>query len=210
MSKVTLPKLNQTGANLWSTVEANDVALREVINGGLDNENIAVGANIARSKLEGGAQGIAGQWYTPKIIATEESRENVAFGKLTTPDEIAGIVVPENGILRIGYRAHVSSAVSGEGRVAIFVSSNQLKTLSGVVIEQIATGTGFGIMRTEGGGLIYTAAIAAADVTTGQVLGIPVDVFLAAGTYTVSIQFKAGIGQVVAKERKLWVEVHGF
>ena len=51
MTQVTLPRTNQTGTNEWEDVEANDRALRDVINGNLDNDNIKSAANIAGSKL---------------------------------------------------------------------------------------------------------------------------------------------------------------
>jgi hypothetical protein len=51
MTKVVLPRLNQTGANEWADVESNDVALREVLNGGIDNENIKAGAGITAEKM---------------------------------------------------------------------------------------------------------------------------------------------------------------
>jgi hypothetical protein len=211
MSKLTLPRLNQTGANEWGDVEANDVAIRELINGGLDNENIAVGANIARSKLEGGAQGIAGQWYTPKVIETEESRTNVAFGTLTTADEIPGVVVPTNGKLVINYRAHVKSSVAGAGRVALFVGANQLtNAISSNSLEGNIGGTAFGVLRTEGNGtLTFSEGVSTADSATGFLIGAALEFAVPAGTYTVSAQYKATSGSVTAKERKFWVEVHG-
>jgi len=51
MTKVTLPRLNQTGTNEWSDVESNDVALREVVNGQLTNENLEAAAGIVDTKL---------------------------------------------------------------------------------------------------------------------------------------------------------------
>lgn len=80
-------------------------------------------------------------------------------------------------------------------------------------------------------------ASSTADVTTGQILGAAMTfgtdslvelggtvliqeefhldggeiiVFLDAGTYDVSIQFKASSGTVYARERRLWVESRGF
>lgn len=51
MSEVVLPKTAEVGANEFADVYANDVALRDVVNGELTDENIASGANIAGSKL---------------------------------------------------------------------------------------------------------------------------------------------------------------
>jgi len=57
MTQITLPNQNVTGPNLWSQVENNDKAIRDVVNGDLDNGNIATNANIAGSKLLAGSVG---------------------------------------------------------------------------------------------------------------------------------------------------------
>lgn len=51
MTDIILPNRNITGDNLWSQVEANDDAVLDVVNGDITNGNIAVGADIAGSKL---------------------------------------------------------------------------------------------------------------------------------------------------------------
>lgn len=51
MTDVVLPRLNQTGSNDWSDVESNDVALREIINGELDNGNLSGSAEITGANL---------------------------------------------------------------------------------------------------------------------------------------------------------------
>lgn len=51
MTFVTLPKTNQVGANEWADVEDNDVAIRDVVNGNLDNTNLASNAAVSHSKL---------------------------------------------------------------------------------------------------------------------------------------------------------------
>lgn len=54
-------------------------------------------------------------WYTPKIIATEEAWENVAFGFLTTGDKIENVVLPESGLILIGYQALLIYAKPTDG-----------------------------------------------------------------------------------------------
>lgn len=212
MTKITLPNTNKQGkANEWSNVEGNDVAIATVVNGELNNENIAANAGIARSKLEGGAQGIAGQWYTPVVIATEQARENTAFGTLGTADEITGIVVPSNGVIRIGYLAVFKSSVSAAGKAAIFLNSTAILTpaiLTG--IETFTTGTTFHLVGTRGTSGANKPLETASESSTVPVVALNfIDVPVAAGTYTVSVQYAATSGSVTAKERKLWVEVHG-
>src|SRR5690349_10367695 len=124
---------SNSGSNDWSDVYSNDKALKE----GVETLQAEVAA----------ATGFT--WHTPKVIATEESRESTSFGTLTTADEIKSVVLPENGLLVVGYSAIVKSSVSAAGRAAIFVGSNQLKTGTGSgppSAEQAATvGTGFGV-----------------------------------------------------------------
>lgn len=164
-------------------------------------------------------------WYTPSVIATEESRTNVAYGKLTTPDEITGVVLPTNGLLLIGFSATVkASAKEQAGRIAIFLGANQLKyakeggeapavvetttsSVENVFIHVSSTSTGQGLARSNAK---YTG-----DVTTGQVLGATetkgglMAVYAAAGTYAISAQYLAESGSITAKERKLWCGVAG-
>jgi hypothetical protein len=56
MTQIVLPKLSQTGTNEWADVEDNDKAIRDVVNGGLDNNNLSgsaaiTGANIASATV---------------------------------------------------------------------------------------------------------------------------------------------------------------
>ena len=161
------------------------------------------------------------------IIATEEARSNTAYGLLTTPDEVEGIVLPEDGLIYIAYFAMWKNSVSSNGSAAIFLDDEQLKVASGssaTPVVQEAGGpasTDYGVLGTQAAGLdgqtmspAYTG-----HATTGQAIcqngqtaadgGVCV-VFAAAGTYDVSIRFKAASGSVTAKERKLWVWTFPF
>jgi hypothetical protein len=158
------------------------------------------------------------RWQTPTVIATEETRENVAFGTLTTADEVKSVVLPANGLFAIGYTAIFKSSVSNAGRAAIFIGANQLKNAAtgAPLVEEIATATTeLSTLGTTSSGLSRSNGSAAtAFVTTGQILGPGTGggltyVFAAAGTYNISVQFKATSGSVTAKERKLWVGVLG-
>lgn len=225
MTDVTLPRLNQTGANEWADVEANDVALREVINGELDNENLKseagiTGGKLAEATVEPKKLTAAAKpltWYTPKVIATEETRESTSFGTLTTADKIENVVLPENGLIVIGYTALVKASVALAGRAAVFIGSNQLK-LTGTATEATFDTGAFSRLATNGAGL-FDKASTTAFATTGEVLGPlnsetapggPLYVWAAAGTYTISVQFKSTSGSITAKERKLWVWTLGY
>lgn len=204
MTEAILPNKSRTKKDpvLFADSYENDVALKTVIEGQLDNANLSGSAGIKRSQLEAAARGVAGTWYTPKAIATEQTRESATFGKLTTADEIAEVVVPENGLLKITYTAQVKSSVSGAGRVAVFVGANQMGS------EASLLETSFNRVATEPAGL--SRALATATVTTGRVLQSLQIGELAAGTYAVSVQYRATSGSVTAKERNLKAEVRGY
>jgi hypothetical protein len=123
--------------------------------------------------------------------------------------------------------------VSAASRAAIFIGANQLKvydtTTTAPVLEEADNGgtAGTDYMLTTGStGLVSmagTGGYGGGDVTTGQVLGWrngasdaspsyggPTCIFAAAGTYDISVQFKASSGNVLAKNRKLWVYTMDF
>lgn len=198
---------NHGGTNNWSDVYSNDKALKEAI-------------ETLQGEVSGAVKPVT--WYKPTVIATEETRESTSFGTLTTKDEITGVVVPANGLIVIGYAALVKSSVSGAGRLSIFIGSNQLKRSSSVseapVVSEVGTlGTAFTTFFSDGTGLAGAEG-GTSLATTGHAIGSGSTfghgplcvVFLAPGTYNISVQYKATSGSVTAKERKLWVEVHGF
>jgi hypothetical protein len=59
------------------------------------------------------------------------------------------------------------------------------------------------------GSLGYEIGGGATTLTTGDAGGV-VSMFAAAGTYTISVQFKALSGSVTASNRKLWVQALSF
>jgi hypothetical protein len=180
------------------------------------NELLGGENKVAPAGLEAAARPLT--WYTPKIIEGENSTSSTSFTTLTTADEIPGVVLPENGLLVIGYSGYVSSS-AGNGRASIFLGANQLRiqTITGLAQDEpVISGPGFVRMATtaygmklgEGGG---------PDVTTGEILaskagtyGGMMTVFAAAGTYSLSVRYKALASETVkAKERKLWAYTLG-
>ena len=149
-------------------------------------------------------------------ISASESRSNTAYGTLTTPDQVTGIVLPANGLLMVSYAATWQSSVAAAGNAAIFVGANQLQNVS----------TGFTSPSAQQAATVGTTALAlqsgpaglgtssnggyTGDVTTGQSFGGPAYIFAAAGTYTVAVMFKASSGNVTASNRKLWVQAISF
>jgi hypothetical protein len=180
----------------------------------LSRVGISSGATIRRGK---------------SIISAAESRTNVAYGLLGTPDRVQNITLPIDGLIAIVYQATWQESVDAAARAAIFIGANQLKVGNsalaapalqeascngGANTDSLLTGGGFGLTATAGS----TNPAYTGDVTTGQVIGDlnltnsfgPILVFAAAGTYDISVQFKSTSGSVTVKNRKLWVWTIGF
>lgn len=201
-------------------VDARFAPLYAALNGALDVDNV-LDAVLEKMSLNDGATIRRGK----SIIVTSESRTNTAYGTLTTPDQVANVVVPANALLAVYYHATWEQSASTAARAAIFLGSNQVKlaTAAGSAAVQEASIGGTTspdvLMGTYGGGLIsMTAGFYTGDVTTGQIVGGAwatqspgfAMIFVAAGTYTVSVQFKASAGSVTVKNRKLFVSTVAF
>lgn len=190
--------------------------------------NSVVSADLVAAHLD--QVGVTGGGVTrsgKSIIATSEARANAAYGTLTTPDQVAGIVLPTDGLIMVMYRAIWQESVDGAARAAIFVGANQLQVAGtnggGPAAQETACGGNAATdayMHTFAGGLENQAAGASAytgDVATGQAVGRNNTgsggfcyIEAAAGTYTISVQFKASSGSVTVKNRKLWVRAVTF
>lgn len=181
-------------------VKSSLITLRDGLNAILGSGN-----RVETGGLEAAAKPVT--WYTPKVIETEESRTNTAFGTLTTADEITGVVVPANGLVFISYEAVFKSSVGGAGAVGLFIGSNQIENAVEHV-EADTEGTSFLRVSTYRTDIERVGSVTPA--TTGRVVGVLSVGELAAGTYAISARYKATSGSVTAKERLLRVEVHGF
>lgn len=161
------------------------------------------------------------------IIATSEARTNVAYGLLTTPDQVAGIVLPADALLIVEYNAVAKNSVAGAGKWAIFLNGVQLKRGDGSVSPVVQEGdvntssAFFCLLGTGPAGAAdgsQSAIDYAGDVTTGQVVarggsslsGGSVEIKAAAGTYTVDVRFKSTSGSVTVKNRELRVRTEPF
>jgi hypothetical protein len=188
---------------------------------GVESSAVKTGA-ITEAKLSVAVQLLlnaktAGGETKKSIIATEQSRENAAYGLLATPDEVT-VVLPENGLILIGYQASWKSSANEAGAAALFIGANQLKRAtasSSPAVQEVKTPKGaieFSPLATGAGGLASLGEGYTGDVTTGQIVGTQESyglcaVFAAAATYKVSVQFKASSGKVTVKNRKLWALV---
>lgn len=241
MTTLVYPTTLVAGANEnVNDLNSNLNAITAVVNGAIDSSNIAnagVSANNLSTALAQflGITNVANTGRGASIIATTESRTNVAFGTLTTPDQVTGIVLPANGLICVLYQATWQESVSAAASAGIFVGATQAKrAVADNVAPQasipvlggtVATDTPLVTMPNGLTSFPMTAGAYTGDVTTGQIAGYsseanldyptlsaagPCYIFAAAGTYTISIQFKASSGSVTAKNRKLWVWTTGF
>lgn len=171
------------------------------------------------------------------MIAAEEPRTDTSFGLLTTPDRISGVSLPADGLMFVVYRALWKSSVAAAGKAGLFLGATQLvrddsasaspianeaTTHNSVADRYVALGTG------PAAGLVSDdnrAAAITADSSGPQVLGWHQSVaptsdprfgggvlvlFAPAGSYDVSVQYRATSGTVTVKSRKLWVWTAGF
>jgi hypothetical protein len=126
----------------------------------------------------------AGGETKKSIIATEQTRENAAYGTLTTPDEVT-VTMPTNGLIAVWYSATwQQSEPAGGARAAIFMGANQLKVAAPAIatapvvqaatLEDVVSTTGANPLASFPGGLIGVrqAATFGPDATTGQAVGV--------------------------------------
>jgi hypothetical protein len=154
-------------------------------------------------------------WYPPCSVNAEESRTNTVFGTLPTPDEVKSVAVPANGLLVTFHYSRGKCSVASAGRVAWFIGANQMKI--GGEAKEMSLGettwnrvisSGFGFQPKTGGTETAdgTGTILSPDVVTAGTFCM---FKAAAGTYNVSVQWRATSGSVTAKERITWVGVIG-
>jgi hypothetical protein len=182
---------------------------------GLDGENLstALAEYLGISKSGSPRRG-------KTIIATEEARTDTAYGLMTTPDRVSGIVLPTDGVLLVTYHAMWKNSVGSAGRAAVFLGANQAKygaSNGGAPAVAEATGhgaTGYDWLATVSTGPVLGTVNSANAVTGGITTGMSMigtaALFAAAGTYDVSVQFKATSGSVTVKERRLYVAAVGY
>jgi len=176
-------------------------------------------------------------WRTPggsrgsSIIAGSNSRTSTTYGAMGTPDQVQNIVLTSSGKLTVTYQA-TWSASAGNGFAAIFLNANQ-------VVEQVQNNTGPAGQEAQSAGAGVSQPLSTgptglasgggtssvlADATTGQLIGWNVpsfpgsgnlpggscEIFAAAGTYTVGVNFRSTSGSVTVSNRRLYVEAKTF
>lgn len=187
---------------LPSKGEGRGVAADAKIKNALAKLKETVNGKIGQANFEANAA-LAGKWYEPKVIATEQSITSTSYVAMGTADEITGVIIPANGLLVVSYDAQVKSSAS-EGTAALFVGSNEVLALPGGSLIPSSFARIFTTVESKLGRELATPVVSTGKVTPSAEIGQ-----LAAGTYTVSIRFKAPSGSVTAKERVLRARVVG-
>lgn len=158
------------------------------------------------------------------IIATQQTTTSASYTTLTTPDQVSNVVLPTDGLIVVAFQAYAKTSVGQSGRAAIFLGANQLKGPDTVpaVTETFGFSSGADNWATvfsssRGLGVDDLGSVTSpAVVTTGMILPTPLSegglcpIWAAAGTYTISVQWKTSSGTLTAKERRLWVWTRGF
>jgi hypothetical protein len=122
--------------------------------------------------------------------------------------------------LKIAHDGTGGGGPSGSG--AAHTAAGVLNTYSplasapfGLVSSQAARDYGVDVTTGQAVGMVgiidgLTTDIAGVETFTRAAVGGPCYIFAVAGTYDVSVQFKASSGSVTVKNRKLWVWTMGF
>lgn len=206
-----------------------------------DDLEIAATRNLSLSTTAAGHGGAAVRRGKSVIQASGTRTNVAYGALSNGPDQVANLVLPNEGYIDIMYdaliRGNTTATTIG---AAIFLGATQLSRSSvpAVVVDEGTLGltepgghrintdhrlvTVPGVRGnnaeavTVGGLTIVSAGIGispgfGAPVTTGQIMASALRVFLTAGTYTVSVQFKASGGSTVsASQRRLYVEAVAF
>jgi hypothetical protein len=198
----------------------NDAAVRDKLNGAVDELNTSDATNLALSLNTAAGSKRRGK----SIIETEESRTSATPGLLTTPDQVTNLVLPTDGLLWIKYSALSKATVLNTGTATIQVGGVQLEhprsTGASVFISASGNSTA------DSYGLIYTdprffdsVAVqsfvkqgggAATRSNNPMYFGGFIPIELAAGTYTVTVLWSASAGTVTAKQRRLYAYTQSF
>jgi hypothetical protein len=146
------------------------------------------------------------------IQATAGTTSGTSFGSLNNgPDQVAGIVLATNGLIVVDYMANWSMSGAVTGTADIFLNNVELITPTGATAAATTAVTANATLATNGTALSNIAATTATAATTGVALGTgTVIIYAAAGTYTVSVQFKVASGTLTVSNRRLYVRTVNF
>ena len=168
------------------------------------------------------------------VIDTEQTTSSTTYATLATPDEVT-LTLPEDGILYVTYRAlwKYSDVENTESCIAIFVDEDQVLEPSFNGDPPEPTFGCVGPTQDPGNEMFYTPVWSLVNASFSDGINLTADsvdgtapqaiessseepptamITAPAGTHTISIRYKAGVGTetVSVKERKLWVRTEGY
>jgi hypothetical protein len=194
--KYTSPTAGEINTVAEPKVDTALTELRTVVNGELEGGGVNLRAGtIAKTDLTAAVQAELASFVglplesKKSIIATEQEREAVTYGVLSTPDEVE-VVMATNGLIAVAYQATWKSSATLKGRAAIFVGANQMSlapaTTGGAEVQAARAGSGteWTPLATCGFGLASNgiANPYSGDATTGQAVGMSGNVLYELGT----------------------------
>lgn len=221
-----IPSVGQPNSTEQPKEASNFTTLQNWGNGQIDPSDVK--AAFAQSAgMNQSGQTVKGS----SVISTSQSTGSTTFTTLATPDQVSGIVLPTPGLIAVWYQATWQESVANAGHAGLFLGASQvnigINNGSSVQVSSIIGGVANTDtpLSTWGGGFTSVTSSGTpyvGDVSTGQIIGAeqqtgtaftqggPCYIFAAAGTYTVSVQFKASSGTVTAKNRRLYVQALSF
>lgn len=125
MTQITLPNQSITGANLWSQVEGNDQAIATVVNGNLDNDNIASNAGINASKLG----------HTVSDKTDDYTLVTADKGKVITVNKATAVTITVGGSLDLAVGDRIDFIQTGAGQVTFSASGTTVNGSPGLKIS---------------------------------------------------------------------------
>ena len=193
------------GSVLSGNVAANQIGFQHLTLAAAQNLGVNISGNISQGYLS--------------IPTSQTLTAPASYTLAATPDQISNIVITTGGLIFFAYQATWSASVATNGRAAIFLGSNQVQIASNSqaapVVQEASSpnATNLRPLVSSQTGLVSDTSTGAAytgNVATGQVLGDLVGagvtiIFAPAGTYNISVQFKAASGNVTVVNRQMWV-----
>lgn len=217
---VNLPKVNQTGKNEWADVEDNDLALKaaiETLEGGVPGAlgtwytpkviateeirtNTAYGTLTTADEVKEvviSSTGLAGLIYEADFGNTEAEKGRAAIFLGANQMKVRSIAAG-GGAMRVQEaRGSAASGVNGQYRL--------MSTPAGLMVggaAQADVETGQAVAVAADSGKVFGYAGEESFSFNGFSGGICL-IRAAPGTYNISIRFKASVGSVSAKNRRL-------
>lgn len=221
MSTLTLPRTLVPGAfENVNDVQDNFVAIRTLVNGGLDGDNFS---QASAEALGVGATNAVRHGLGSTLLL------NVTTGSYVQLLRAPVVVMPTVGILHVSFLVAVvvslgtSSLISYAVRLNGTTAKSRFGSVSGASTGLMEV-TGLGVTSTGSptGGVLYTGntdnGLDALLSTNGtgaaqqtQPVGVPVPIAVAAGSYVVDVVAKVDSGaDVFFSNGKLYVKAEGF